>query len=404
MKNNRLSRGCAAVLCLLLALTAACKKDDQQDGAPGAMRPAPEVEVYEVAEQMILAQVELPGRTSAYRVAEVRPQVSGILQKRLFTEGSEVKEGQVLYQIDPALYKAAVESAQARLSQATAVEYSARQKAARYRSLVQTKAVSAQEQVEIEATWKQAQAEIAAAKAALETAKINLEYTKVKAPISGRIGRSMVTEGALMTAQQPNALAVIQQLDPLYVDVNQAADEMLALKEKMEGQQEAADVPASQVQVLLADGSAHGKQGTLEFSDVTVDPGTGTVTVRGIVPNPGHILLPGMFIRARLTSAVEEPALLVPQAAVQRTPRGEEMLLLVNPESRVEMRMIQTGRNVGQQVIVTEGLAVGERVIVQGLQRIRPEMTVQVVQNASATKNDSVQADQAAPQPTGKVE
>ena len=233
MQSKNFTRVCAGLCALLLSLTAACKKEEQEQANPMAMMGTPEVEVYQVAEQMVLPQVELPGRTAAYRVAEVRPQVNGILMRRLFTEGSEVKEGQVLYQIDPAIYKATVESAQARLAQATAVEYSARQKAARYRSLVQTKAVSVQEQVEMEATWKQAQAEIAAAKAALATAQINLEYTKVKAPISGRIGRSMVTEGALMTAQQPNALAVIQQLDPLYVDVNQAADEMLALQEKM---------------------------------------------------------------------------------------------------------------------------------------------------------------------------
>lgn len=408
MQTKTLIRLCTGLSCLLLALTAACKKEEQQQGNPMGMMGTPEVVAYQVAEQMILPQVELPGRTAAYRVAEVRPQVSGILQKRLFTEGSEVKAGQVLYQIDPAIYKATVESAQARLAQATAVEYSARQKAARYRSLVQTKAVSAQEQVEMEAAWKQAQAEIAAARAALETAKINLEYTKIKAPISGRIGRSMVTEGALMTAQQPNALAVIQQLDPLYVDVNQPADDMLALREKMAGRKAAGDTEPTRVQVLLADGSEHGAPGTLEFSDVTVDQGTGTVTVRAIVPNPDRSLLPGMFIRARLTSPTEEPALLVPQSAVQRTPRGEQMLMLVNQASTSEVRMIQTGRNYGQQVLVTSGLKAGERVIVDGLQKVRADMEVKVVDAPPAATAGAQpggnQTGQGAPQAEQKAE
>ena len=408
MQNKNLTRVCAGLGCLLLVLTAACKKEEQQQANPMAMMGTPEVVVYQVVEQMIRPQVELPGRTAAFRVAEVRPQVSGILQKRLFTEGSEVKAGQVLYQIDPAIYRATVESAEARLSQATAVEYSARQKAARYRSLVQTKAVSSQEQVEMEAAWKQAQAEIAAARAALASARINLEYTKVKAPISGRIGRSMVTEGALMTAQQPNALAVIQQLDPLYVDVNQAADEMLALQEKMGGRKAAGDTEPTQVQVLLADGSEHGAPGTLEFSDVTVDQGTGTVTVRAIVPNPDRSLLPGMFIRARLSSPTGEPAFLVPQSAVQRTPRGDQMLMLVNQANKAEVRMIQTGRNFGQEVLVTSGLKAGDRVIVDGLQRVRPDVEVKVVEAtvkpAANSQPQGNPAAQAAPQTEKKAE
>lgn len=363
-------------------------KGKPQGGAgPMMMGGTPEVEVYQVAERMLFPQVELPGRTSAFRVAEVRPQVSGILQKRLFTEGSEVKEGQVLYQIDPALYQAAVDSAQARLAQATAHEHSTRQKAERYRSLVKSKAVSEQDQVEMEAAWKQAQAEVASAKAALETAKINLNYTKVKAPISGRIGRSMVTEGALMTAQQAGALAVIQQLDPLYVDVNQPAEEMLALREQMiggrQGEQatEAAEAvkESARVRVLLGDGRELGQEGRLEFSDVSVDQGTGTVTVRGVVPNPQRELLPGMFIRARITSPTTVPTLLVPQAALTRTQRGEEMVFVVNKASQVEIRLVSTGRNEGQDVVVTGGLAPGDRVIVQGLQKVRPEMQVKAV-------------------------
>ena len=375
----------------------------KQQGGGGPMMGGgapPEVEVLQVAERMLLPQVELPGRTSAYRVAEVRPQVSGILQKRLFTEGGEVKEGQVLYQIDPALYQAAVESAQARLAQATAHEHSTRQKAERYRSLVKSKAVSEQDQVEMEAAWKQAQAEVAAAKAALETAKINLNYTKVKAPISGRIGRSMVTEGALMTAQQANALAVIQQLDPLYVDVNQPAEEMLALREQMvggkgDGAAEAAK-EAARVRVLLGDGREMGQEGRLEFSDVSVDQGTGTVTVRGVVPNPERELLPGMFIRARITSPTPVPTLLVPQAALTRTQRGEEMVFVVNKASQVEIRLVSTGRNEGQDVVVTSGLAPGDRVIVQGLQKVRPEMQVKAVPYKAPAAGDAAGAPAAA--------
>lgn len=381
-QNNPAARLCALGCIALLAMTAACKKQEDQGAAAMMMGGTPEVEVYQVREQMLLPQVELPGRTSAYRVAEVRPQVSGILQKRLFAEGSEVREGQLLYQIDPALYQAAVASAEAQLAQAEATEHSTRKKAERYRALVKTRAVSAQDQVEMEAAWKQASAAVAAAKAALETARINLNYTRVKAPISGRIGKSNVTEGALMTAQQAGALAVIQQLDPLYVDVNQPADDMLSLREKMGGRRSGGE--AARVRVFLANGRELGQEGRLEFSDVTVDQGTGTVTIRAIVPNPGRELLPGMFIRARLTSQVPAPTLLVPQAALTRTQRGEEMVYVVDRASKVELRLIKTSRNEGQMAVVTDGLQPGEHVVVQGLQKIRPEMQVKVVPGKDA--------------------
>lgn len=384
VQNRNVTR--AGVLCcaLLLTLMSACKRDGGQDAAARAGF-APEVEVYRVTEQMLKPQVELPGRTAAYRVAEVRPQVSGILQKRLFTEGSEVREGQVLYQIDPALFQAAVKSAEARLAQAQAQEYSTRQKAERYRTLVKTRAVSAQDQVEMEATWKEAQASVAAARAALETARINLNYTKVKAPISGRIGKSKVTEGALMTAQQAEAMAVIQQIDPLYVDVNAPANELLALRAKLEssGANAAASAPAS-VQVLMADGAPLEQQGTMEFSDITVDQGTGTVSIRATVPNQERKLLPGMFIRARLTSPHEMPTIMVPLAALTRTQRGEPMAYVVDEQSRAQIRLIQTGRTEGQMMVITSGLKAGERVIVQGLQKIRPEVQVRVVEKAAA--------------------
>ena len=391
----------AALLCAalsLFSLAAGCK-NEQGPGGPGGgpggqMGPPPEVEVHVVKEEMLLPQVELPGRVAAYRTAEVRPQVSGILRKRLFAEGSEVQAGQTLYQIDPALFEAAVASARARIAQAEAAENSTGQKARRYRSLVKSKAVSVQEQVEMEAAWKQAKAEIAAARAALETARINLNYTAVKAPISGRIGRSMVTEGSLMTAQQANALAVIQQLDPLYVDVNQPADDMLALREKMGGRRSGAE--AARVRVVLADGTELGQEGTLEFSDVTVDQGTGTVTIRGVVPNPDRTLLPGMFIRARITSRVPTPTLLVPQAALTRTQRGEEMVYVVNNASVVEQRLVHTGRNEGQMVVITDGLKAGDRVIVQGLQKVRPEVPVKIVPPKNPAPGANAAADGAA--------
>ena len=381
MKSERGRRGGIVGLCLVLALAGACKKAEHGAAGGDAMAP-PEGGVCRVVQQPIRLQVELPGRTASYRVAEVRPQVNGILLKRLFTEGSEVREGQVLYQIDPALYKAAVESAQAQLAQATAQEYSARQKAARYQSLVQTKAVSVQDQVEMEASWKQAQAAVAAAKASLATARINLDYTEIKAPISGRIGRSMVSEGALVTAQQAMALATIQQIDPLYVDVSQAANILLELKHRLGAGD--GEGPDTEVEVLLENGLEYQDKGRLEFSDITVDQGTGSVTLRATVPNPDRFLLPGMFIRARLTSATTVEVLLVPQASIIRTNTGAATVLLVNRENKVEARVVETGQNHGNQVVVEKGLSPGERVIVSGLQKVRPEATVTPVETPAA--------------------
>ncbi len=381
MKSERGRRGGIVGLCLVLVLAGACKKAEH-GAAHGNAMGAPEVGVHRVVQQPIRLQVELPGRTASYRVAEVRPQVNGILLKRLFTEGSEVREGQVLYQIDPALYKAAVESAQAQLAQATAQEYSARQKAARYQSLVQTKAVSVQDQVEMEASWKQAQAAVAAAKASLATARINLDYTEIKAPISGRIGRSMVSEGALVTAQQATALATIQQIDPLYVDVSQAANILLELKHRLGAGD--GEGPDTEVEVLLENGLEYQDKGRLEFSDITVDQGTGSVTLRATVPNPDRFLLPGMFIRARLTSATTVEVLLVPQASIIRTNTGAATVLLVNRENKVEARVVETGQNHGNQVVVEKGLSPGERVIVSGLQKVRPEATVTPVETPAA--------------------
>ena len=363
-------------LLIAAVLLSACNQEN-----PKAIIPGPvEVGILTIKQQPVNLAVELPGRTAAYRIAEVRPQVGGIIKKRLFTEGSEVKAGQLLYQIDPDTYQARFDSAKAALAKADALEHSARLKAERYRTLVQTKAVSDQDQVEMEANWKQAVADVAAAKAALDSARINLDYTRLTAPISGRIGRSTVTEGALVTAEQPTALATIQQLDPLYVDLNQSSGEMLNLKkEPSSGQTQHLEKSQSPVKVLFEDGSEYSQLGVLEFSDVTVNQTTGTVILRAIVANPDQRLLPGMFVRARIDKGQRPNAILVPAVSVSRNSKGQPMVMLVNKESVVEARIIQTGQNLGDQVLITEGLSEGEQVIVAGLQKIKPGIPVKAV-------------------------
>lgn len=357
-------------------LLSACNQENKKSIILGPV----EVDVLTVKQQPVNLVVELPGRTAAYRIAEVRPQVGGIVKKRLFTEGSEVKAGQLLYQIDPDTYQARFDSAKAALAKADALEHSARLKAERYRTLVQTKAVSDQDQVEMEANWKQAVADVTAAKAALDSARINLDHTRLTAPISGRIGRSSVTEGALVTAEQPAALATIQQLDPLYVDLNQSSSELLNLKKELSsGQPQNLIKTQSPVKVLLEDGSEYSQPGVLEFSDVTVNQTTGTVILRAIVANPDQRLLPGMFVRARIDKGQRPNAILIPAVSVSRNNKGQSMVMLVNKESVVEARIIQTGQNIGNQVLVTEGLSEGEQVIMAGLQKIKPGVPVKAV-------------------------
>jgi len=367
-------------LSVLLAgsLLGGCK---DQTPAPQAAKAPVEVDIVTLTTQPVKLEAELPGRTAAYRVAEVRPQVNGIVKKRLFTEGNVVKAGDILYQIDPATYQAKLDSAKATLAKAKAVEHSAQLKAKRYATLVHTKAVSELDQVEIEAEWKQAEADVAFAEAALSSARINLEYTRITAPISGRIGKSMVSEGALVTAQQSTALAIIQQLDPLYVDVTQSSTEMLRLKKDLTaGVIQDSKKVNSNVTILLEDGSAYAKTGSLEFSDVTVDQSTGTVTLRALVANPDQELLPGMFVRARISTGVRQDAILVPAASISRNAKGEAIVMLVNPQSTVESRIISSGQNMGDKVLVNEGLAAGEQVIVAGLQKIRPGAPVKAVE------------------------
>jgi membrane fusion protein (multidrug efflux system) len=349
-----------------------------------AQKPAagpPEVGIVTIQPQRVALAGELSGRTVPYLIAEVRPQVSGIIQKRIFTEGSDVKAGQLLYQIDPASYQAAFASANAARARAEATLGSVRLKAGRYQDLVKIKAVSQQDNDDAQAGLKQAEADVDTAKAAVETARINLAYTKVTAPISGRIGRSTVTDGALVTGNQPVALATIQQLSPMYVDVTQSSSELLKLKQNLASGLMKKDSGTAQarVKLLLEDGSAYPLPGSLKFSEVTVDQGTGSITLRATFPNPKQVLLPGMFVRALVEEGVNEQAILVPQRGVTRNPKGEALVMVVGAEEKVEPRPVTVVRTVGDNWLVSSGLKTGDRVIVEGLQRARPGTPVKAV-------------------------
>jgi membrane fusion protein (multidrug efflux system) len=309
---------------------------------------------------------------AASLTAEVRPQVGGIIQNRLFTEGSDVKAGEVLYQIDPASYQAAHDGASAALAKAEASVAPLRLKADRYQELLASEAVSQQDVDDATAAQKLAEAEIELAKAALETARINLAYTKVTAPISGRIGRSAVTNGALVTASQAMPLATIQQLDPVYVDVTQSSNEMLRLRKALESGRLSMNEGQAKVQLLLDDGTPYPEPGSLKFTEAFVDPGTGSVTLRTLFPNPKLLLLPGMFVHTVLEEGVRDQAILVPQRGVSRNPAGNAMVMAVGAEEKVEPRVIQVERTVGDHWLVNGGLNVGDRVIVEGLQKARP--------------------------------
>lgn len=367
-----------AALLLTASLTmAGCGK--KQTPQQGPMGP-PEVGVITVQPQSVSLTTELSGRTAPHLIAEVRPQVGGIIKQRLFTEGSDVKAGQVLYQIDPASYEAALASARANQAKAEATLGSIRLKAERYGDLVKIKAVSQQDTDDAQASLKQAEAELAAAKAAVETARINLAYTRVIAPISGRIGRSAFTDGALVTANQATALATIQQLSPMFVDVTQSSAELLKLKQNLaSGLFKKGNANQAPVRLLLEDGSPYPLPGTLKFSEVTVDQSTGSVTLRALFPNPNQLLLPGMFVRAVVAEGTNEQALLVPQRGVTRTPKGDAVVMVVGAEEKVEPRPIKVVRTVGDSWLVAEGIKPGDRVIVEGIQRARPGTPVKAV-------------------------
>lgn len=358
--------------------------------------PPPEVGVVVITPQRVTLTTDLPGRTSAYLTAEVRPQVNGIIQKRLFTEGTDVKAGQVLYQIDPAPYRATYASAKASLSRAEATLVTARLKANRYQELVKINAVSRQDYDDIHAALKQAEADVEASKAAVESARINLAYTRVTAPISGRIGRSTVTSGALVTANQAASLATIQFMGSMYVDVTQSNAELLKLKRNLaSGLLKSRGASQARVSLFLEDGSSYPTPGILKFSEVTVEQSTGSVTLRAIFPNPKQTLLPGMFVRAVVEEGVCEQAILVPQRGVTRNPKGDATIMVVGAGDKVEQRAIKVVRTVGDNWLVGGGLHGGERVIVEGIQSAKPGAVVKCVPFGAAPKAPSA----ATPQP-----
>jgi membrane fusion protein (multidrug efflux system) len=359
-------------------ITSACGRAPARQAA----QPAGPVEVGVVTvhpERLVLT-TELPGRTAAYLIAEVRPQVSGIIQKRTFAEGSTVQAGSLLYQIDPAPYEAVFEQAKAALALAEANVPPARAKAERLKELVAIRAVGQQDYDEASAALLRAEAGVASARAAVESARINLSYTPLKAPISGRTGKSLVTPGALVTGYQQASLVTIQQLDPIYVDVTQSSADLLRLRRSLEsGQLKHFGPVQSQVKLLLEDGTPYPRQGRLEFRDVTVDPTTGSVVLRMVFPNPDAMLLPGMFVRAIVEEGVLEQAILAPQQGVARDAKGNASALVVDAAGKVAARPLALGRAIGDRWLVTSGLADGDRVIVDGLQRIQPGMPVKPV-------------------------
>jgi membrane fusion protein (multidrug efflux system) len=372
-------------LTVFLMLTT-CGK--QQGGGPQG--GVPEVSVVTMQPERVTIITELPGRTSAYLVAEVRPQVSGIIQKRFFTEGSDVKAGELLYQIDPATYEAAYAGSKAALARAEANVISIRNRVDRYKELVTINAVSQQEYDDVTAALKQAEADIEANKAATETSRINLAYTRVTASITGRIGKSNVTVGALVTANQPTPLTVIQQLDPIYVDATQSSANLLNLKRNLAaGRIKGGSPDQARVKLLLEDGTPFPLEGTLKFSDVTVDPTTGSFVLRVVFPNPKHMLLPGMYARALVQEGVMDNAILAPQQGVSRDPKGNPVALIVDAEGKVQQRIITVDRAMGDKWLISSGLGSGDQLIVEGIQKVRPGVSVKAVPFDSGNKESS---------------
>jgi membrane fusion protein (multidrug efflux system) len=374
----------AVPMAIVLALCGCKDKPAAQSGPP----PKPGVDVVTLHAQPVALTTELPGRTSAYRTAEVRPQVNGIILKRLFTEGDTVQAGQQLYQIDPAPYQASLASAQATLKKAQASVKTAQSVVSRYRPLAAAFAVSRQDLDNAIGTLEQNQADVASAEAAIKTAAINLAYTKVLSPVAGHTGRSSVTEGALVTADQTTSLVTITQLDPIYVDVTQPSTTILRLKRELaSGQIAGAGDNKVPVKLLLEDGSSYDQPGTLQFSEVTVDQGTGAVTLRAVFPNRSGLLLPGMFVREQLQEGIQQHGILAPQQGVTHNQKGEPTALVVGPDGKVQARMLTTDRAIGDDWLVTKGLNDGDKLIVSGLQMVRPGIEVTVTEakpNATA--------------------
>ena len=340
----------------------------------------PEVAVVVMKPERVSITTELPGRTSAFLIAEVRPQVGGIIKERLFTEGSDVVAGDVLYRIDPAMYDAAYASAKAGLARAEANVVALASRVERYKDLVEINAVSRQDYDDAKAALEQARADIEANRAALDTARINLTYTRVTAPITGRIGKSNVTVGALATASQALPFTTIQQLDPIYVDVTQSSANLLQLKRNMAaGRIRDGGAGQARVKLLLEDGTPYPLEGSLKFSDVTVDPSTGSFILRMVFPNPKHMLLPGMYVRGQVQEGVVDGAILAPQQGVSRDRKGNPVALIVDKENKVQQRMLTIDRAMGDRWLISSGLAPGDRVIVEGIQKVRPGGPVKVI-------------------------
>lgn len=364
---------------LSATLLAGCNDQDEKQAHP----QQPQVTVHIVKTAPLAVTTELPGRTSAFRIAQVRPQVSGIILQRHFTEGSDVEAGQSLYQIDPATYQADYDSAKAELGKSEAAAQIAHLTVKRYVPLVGTKYISQQEYDQAIADARQADAVVVAAKASVESARINLAYTKVTSPISGRIGKSNVTEGALVTNGQTTELATVQQLDPIYVDVTQSSSDFMRLKQSVEQGNLQKENTANNVELLMENGQPYPLKGTLQFSDVTVDESTGSITLRAVFPNPQHTLLPGMFVRARVDEGVQPDAMLVPQQGVTRTPRGDATVMVVNNDSTAETRNVIATQAIGDQWLISDGLKTGDKVIVSGLQKAHPGAKVTAVSDES---------------------
>lgn len=375
ISSRHTARRAVLALTVAAALSSCGQPDAAQGGAPANL-PA-NVAFLTLQGQDTTLSKELPARVSALTVADIRPQVTGLIQKRLFAEGSQVQAGQLLYQINPDSYQAAYDTAAAALAKAEAAQVAAEQKARRYAELVKIKAVSEQDEEDARATLLQARATTQAARADLNTARINLAHTRITAPVSGRIGKSLVTEGALVTANQTTALATVQQLSTVYVDMTQSSTELLRLRRDF-ASGKLQDGTAS-VQLVLEDGSVYPQPGKLAFSDVTVDSSTGMVLLRATVANPQRELLPGMFVRARLSQGVRRNAILVPQAAVSRNQKGEPTVLLVGQDGKAQLRVIRTSQTVGANWLVDDGLKIGDRVIVEGLQKAQDGKPVKAV-------------------------
>lgn len=397
-----------AVFATLLLLSG-CGKDDAKQNpqaAAGGAPPVTEVGVVTLKQQNVDLDVELPGRTTAFQAAEIRPQVNGIILKRMFDEGSVVKAGQQLYQIDPAMYQANYDTAVAQLKRAEATVKSAESLASRYKELIAFDGISKQELDNAQASLGQAQADIAIARAAVQTAQINLNYTKVMSPITGRIGKSSVTPGALVTANQANALALVQQLDPIYVDVTQSSADMMKLQQRINEGKVSGNNQETTVSLILDDmGQIYNHPGMLKFSDVTVDPTTANVQIRALFPNPDNQLLPGLFVRALIKQGQLTNVLLVPQQAVVRTPDGKAMAWVVDSDNKAQQKPVETSQAVKDTWIVTKGLQDGDKVIIEGTIKVQPGAVVKPVE-LSDKKTDASAKPQApaTSQPADAVE